>query len=184
MSDDPTLAMSAEPTQPAERAQPTPARPRLDGRRRALLLVLVGLLLFGSGTVTGAGLSALFLGSRMRHAARNPGQVAAAAMTRQLNLTAQQRGQVDAILERHKSDFAAVRKQMAENYRSMADEVKAVLTPEQQRTFETMLGRMNKMGMMGGPGDRRHGPGGPRGWRPNGPPRDGRPVPPPGDGPH
>ncbi|MBI5832366.1 MAG: hypothetical protein HZB16_08685 [Armatimonadetes bacterium] len=190
MSDEPTPrgedTVEATPVVADETGDlgPTPAARAV--RRRALLLVLVGLLLFGSGMVTGAGLLAHSLGRRMKRMADNPGQVAAAAMTRQLNLSAAQRVQVDAILEKHRNDFAAVRKLMAENYRSMADEVKAVLTPAQQATFDQMLARMRKVGMMGGPGDHRHGPGGgPRDWRPPGPPPPGAPPGgPPRDGPH
>ena len=193
MSDEPMQTGDIPSEQPAAAATTQPAAvpvpPAVNGRRRALLLALVALLLFGSGAVTGAGMLALHMGRRMKRMADNPGQVAAAAMTRQLNLTATQRQQVVTILAKHKNDFAKVRQQMAENYRSMADEVKSVLTPEQQATFDQMLARMRKVGMMGGPGDR-HGPPGDRRrgpGRPGGPhdwPRPEPPPPPGPDGPH
>jgi Spy/CpxP family protein refolding chaperone len=86
------------------------------------------------------------------------------AMTRQLDLTREQRKRVRAIMERHRDENRELTRAMLEKcgadmqgLRERVDqEINTVLTPEQQRRFKELVEKRGKRFPLGGLGPRRH----------------------------
>lgn len=88
------------------------------------------------------------------------------AMTRELDLTRDQRKQVRAIMERHREEnrdlTRAMLEKCGEDMRGLRqrvdDEINQVLSPEQQQRFKQLMEKRRKLFPLGGPGPgpRRH----------------------------
>jgi hypothetical protein len=159
---------------------------------QAILLLIVVFLI---GCLAGVAFERTFLrpGSPPRHGGPPPGGLPP-EFSERLHLTRQQTQQIQAILDRNRPRTSAVLDQFLPRLRSVTDsvraEVRAVLTPGQQKTFDreppNLFGGHGGAPLEGGPPPGRPGerpPGGPPGGPPNEPPgepRDGPPQPAPG----
>lgn len=173
-----------------EAPAPTRREPRARSRRRTALAVALALVIFLSGGVIGATIAFQSVSKRQDRLSRNPVQASLSAMEEKLGLTPEQKTQVEAILERHRSEFEASRREMGEIYQAMHRDIEAVLTPAQREQYQAMLQFLRRRGMgsrgnrPGEPDGRRGGgrPGEPDGHRGDGPRPDGPPPPPPPPG--
>jgi Spy/CpxP family protein refolding chaperone len=132
---------------------------------QALLLLTVVLVI---GVLAGIAMDRAFLDDRFPRPPRRhgpPGQHLPPEFS-EMNLTAAQSRQIQAILDRNRPRTDAVLEQFVPRLRAVTDsvrtEIRAVLTPEQQKAFDRQPPFL--IGGQGGPrfgdGDRR-GPGGP-----------------------
>lgn len=125
----------------------------------------VGILLavFVLGTVTGGAAISAWHGKQRRDVARNGfgprGERPIFAMARRLELSAEQRQKIEAILEQHAPQRRTIMQEMmAKCGQSMHEEksrldreIRAVLTPEQQRQFDELSVRQREH-LLGQPG--------------------------------
>ncbi|MGB3562130.1 MAG: hypothetical protein WBH75_18815 [Thermoanaerobaculia bacterium] len=143
-------------------------------RRSVALLSVVAVFIVG--VAIGIVATHLFYAQRFRHPGGPPGFMGRSfvdQMESHLDLTADQRREIDQILERTQGEAEMLRHEMQPRLRvlfeSTETEIEAILTAEQQEKFrqlrETQRGRM----------DRFLGPRG--GRRPHGPPPHGGPPP-------
>jgi Spy/CpxP family protein refolding chaperone len=174
----------------AATAEPSP-------RRVQLLAAVVLLITFALGTATGAALLRHFEPQRGHRMPPPP------MLVRELNLSAEQDAKVREIFERFRPRFDAVVRETFPRVRAinaeMDKEIRAVLTPEQQKRFDELKARAPQGGAPGGggfgapfggpgrgPHGGFHGPRDGQGLPPpdgRGPPPDDRGAPPPGDAP-
>ncbi len=99
------------------------------------LLIAVAVAGFAAGAVTD---------SRLLHRGRGADGYAG-YLTRELQLTAPQRDTVVAIVRRHRSEmravYAQIRPQMDSVRARVADDIRRILTPEQQTKYQQLLDR-------------------------------------------
>jgi Spy/CpxP family protein refolding chaperone len=143
-------------------------------KRSAGLLAVLGV--FVVGVAIGIVGTHLFYAQMMRRPSGPPGFMGRPFVERlesRLDLTADQRREIDEILRRSREEGENLRHEMQPRLRSLFDsteaEIEAVLTPEQQEKFRQL--RETQRGHM----DRFLGPGGGRG--PHGPPPHRGPPP-------
>lgn len=107
--------------------------------------VLIGVLLLGG--VIGAGATFAYQRDPTRAAGPDNGRARRLeALTRELSLSAEQRGKVERILEasseerekRMRAMFQTCGEPVREHKRRVDDEIRATLTPEQQRRFDAI----------------------------------------------
>ena len=110
--------------------------------RRWLVNILLGLLIFVCGAVTGGGVVARAAWNRVSTALHYPEQIpdrAAQHLTRVLRLDKNQSAEVKAILQRHAKTVAEVRREIAPKIdtevQAIRDEVSAVLRPDQVKRW-------------------------------------------------
>lgn len=135
-------------------------------KRSAGLLAVLGVLVVG--VAIGVVGTHLFYARMMRRPGGPPGFMGGSFGDRlegHLDLTADQRRQIDEILTRTREEAEMLRHEMQPRLRALFEttetEIEAILTPEQQEKFrrlrETQRGRMDRFfGPRGGRG--RHGP--------------------------
>ena len=153
MEDDTTAVdiAEAEPdfeasAQSALPAAPAPA-PRRRGRvRRWTVNILLGLLIFSCGAVTGGGVVARAAWNRVSTSLQYPEQMPARAaqhLTRLLRLDEEQSASVKEILKRRAETIAALRGEIAPRIdaelEGIRDEVSAVLRPEQVKRWNRIF---------------------------------------------
>lgn len=138
----------------AKDSPPQQARPR----RRVWLSVMVYLMIFASGLVCGAGLTAVMVHRHIKRVVHHPELAVegfAKVLDRRLDLTPAQRAQVREILRKRQEAFQEYRRQVqpviVKELRSLSSEIESVLDEDQKRTWHKMAGRM-------------------RGWVPEAPP--------------
>ena len=171
--------MNDDQTTPVVAPVPTRSRTRIAFYGATLLLC---------GTIIGAGIMATVLWERLQHSVRDPKRMPERIvddMREGLALSEDQADQIEAIIERHRDEFEAIRSEMEPRIQGHMDqvnaEIKQVLTPQQREEWERRFvkERHRWSGPPGawGPHDRIHGrpPGGPH----SGPPGDQAPPPPP-----
>jgi hypothetical protein len=107
-------------------------------RRRWLVKILLGLLIFSCGAVTGGGVALRVVWNRVATTLRYPEQAPAKAaqhLTRVLRLDEEQSAEVKAIFERRFQAIAALRREIGprvdSELQSIRDEISAVLRPDQ-----------------------------------------------------
>lgn len=169
-----------------EAPAPIRSEPRARSRRRTALAVALALAIFVSGGVIGATIAFQSVSKRQERLSRNPVQASLAAMEQKLELSAEQKRKVEVVLERHRAEFEASRREMGEIYQAMHRDIEAILTPAQREEYQAMLQHLRRRGMGSrgnrpGDGDGRRGggrPGEPDGRRGDGPRPDGPPPPP------
>ncbi len=130
----PTPDAPAQPEQPIVPA-PVPVPPK---RRRCWVNILLGLLIFACGAVTGGGVALRVAWNRvamtMQHPEQAPGK-ATQRLTRMLRLDEKQAAEVRAILERRFEAIGALRREIGPRVdtelESIRDEISAVLRPDQ-----------------------------------------------------
>jgi hypothetical protein len=121
-------------------------------RRRRWPTVLLALAIFAAGLVCGAGATVLVVVNRVQHAIRHPEEAPArlaAVLQRRLDLTNEQRTQVEAIIARRQAELIAIRRQfqpqIAGQLDRLRDEIGEVLTDDQrvrwQKLFSTYVNR-------------------------------------------
>ena len=156
MSEDVPVVEVAEgapiPAAPAPPVAPVPAAvPRK--RRRWLVNILLGLLIFACGAVTGGGVALRVAWNRVATTLRHPEQAPANAtqrLTRMLRLDEQQSAEVRAILERRFEAIGALRREIGPRVdtelQAIRDEISAVLRPDQvqrwTRIYDNLRPRM------------------------------------------
>ncbi len=121
---------------------------RISRKAYALVLIvfLLGLALGVLGTYVAAG---RVWGGRPEGHGRHDRRVhLVQQLTRELNLTAEQQKQLDAILADMKGKYAAIHKQISpqtEQARQQGrEQIRALLTPEQKPKFEEFLRRLDE----------------------------------------
>jgi len=104
--------------------------------------ILLGLLIFACGAVTGGGVVARAAWNRVSTAMHYPEQMperAAQHLTKALRLDKEQSAEVRAILERRAKTIAALRSEIAPRIdielQAIKDEISAVLRPEQAKRW-------------------------------------------------
>ncbi len=130
---------------PAESVQAVPSPP--PRRKRGWLLnLLLGLLIFSCGAVTGGGVALHIAWNRVTATLQHPEQApegAAKRLTRILRLDDKQAAEVKAILEHRFQDIAALRREMGprvdEEVQAIRDEISAVLRPDQVQRWEKLF---------------------------------------------
>lgn len=108
--------------------------------RLKIWLVVIGV--FALGVVTGASLGSAYrlrAGDRGRHGERHDKDIFK-RMSRDLNLTDEQAGQVRAILEETREEYRALRSECRPRYDAARqkgrERIRALLTPEQRQKFD------------------------------------------------
>ncbi len=128
----------------------------------------VGILLavFVLGTVTGGAAMAAFYGKQRRDVARlgfGPrGERPLLAMARRLDLSREQRESIETLFEKHGPQHRAIMQDMMakcgegmQKEKAQLDgEIRAILTPEQQKHFDELSSRQRER-LLGSPGPRR-----------------------------
>ena len=120
---------------------------------RCLVNILLCLLIFACGAVTGGGAAVHFTWKRIAATMQHPEQVpekAAQRLARVLRLDDAQSAEVKTILEKRFQNIAALRSEIAprmdEELQSLRDEISAVLRPDQvkrwERLFDTLRPRL------------------------------------------
>lgn len=152
--DEPVVEVAEEAPIPAAAAPAVPvpaAVPRK--RRRWLANILLGLLIFACGAVTGGGVALRVAWDRVSTTLRHPEEAPAKAtqrLTRMLRLDEKQSAEVRAILERRFEAIGALRREIGPRVdtelQSIRDEVSAVLHPDQvqrwTRIYDNLRPRM------------------------------------------
>jgi Spy/CpxP family protein refolding chaperone len=128
-------------------------------RKAALWVAVVFLLGLALGAVFG-----YFYGNRVMASLRTPpAQMSepqrraqrVAQLTQELNLTGDQRQQLDTLLARLHAEYKALHDQadaqMNEAHQKGRDEIRAILTPEQKPKFEEFLKRLDEDRKKNGP---------------------------------
>ena len=157
--------------------------------------ILLGLVILAAGIAIGASLMILYRPAPQDRYGREP-EIFAEQMLgqlgRELNLTPQQRRQLEPILRQHHETLtdirASVRPQIVSQLEQLNDDITAILTPEQADLWQRKVRRIEeRFPTFRGPG-RRQGPRpgmGPGFGRPERPPMPPQPLPmPPEEGPH
>ncbi|RYZ10270.1 MAG: hypothetical protein EOO73_01455 [Myxococcales bacterium] len=130
--------------------------------------VVLGIFVLGAGAGGAAGYAVA--SKRLAEAlgddrpAQGDARRAVAAMSRELDLSREQRQKVRDIMERHRDENRVLMRDMVEKcgsdlqgLRQRVDgEIKQVLSPEQQKRFQELTDKRGKLFPLGGPG------GGPR----------------------
>lgn len=141
----------------SETEVPTP--PRRGILTTTIVAVLLVLVAFGSGFVTGVATDRFVL-RRGRGIPPAATTMMARRLDRHLDLTDDQRAKVERILERRHERmnglWAAIRPQLRQEIDAANAEIAGVLTPEQRQRFEKM--KMHLGPGRGGPGGRGHHP--------------------------
>jgi len=128
-----------------------PAAARAIRRRwpRWVAMVLLGLVIFGSGIVIGSVGTLTFVRRAMVRAVKHPEQLpdrAIARMTRRYDLTPEQQAEVGAILRTRMQRMTAIRQQLRPyldaELDSLRDDVAGVLTEEQATQWQHDFGRL------------------------------------------
>ncbi len=152
--------LAGEPIAPGS-SSPAPAR---RGTGRWIVNILLGLLIFACGAVTGAGVVARITWNRVAASLQHPDQLpanAAQRLSRVLKLDEKQTAEVKSILDRRFQTISALRREIAPRVdaelQSVHDEISAVLRPDQakrwDRLFDTLRPRILSPGAKGkGPG--------------------------------
>lgn len=159
------------------RDQQTPLAPMRPPTRSRGRTALFGAVLLLCGMIIGAGVMATVLWERFQHSVRDPRRMPERMvddMRQGLQLSDDQAGQIQVIMERHKDEFEAIRIEMEPRIQAHMDQVNAeiqqVLTPEQRREWERRFARERRRWSRA-PGERRGPP-----WPPGEPGH--RPLPP------
>ena len=120
-------------------------------RRRWWVKALLVAVVFLCGMVCGGGIAAVALGHIMRDLVRHPGMRvdrSTTFLTRQLDLTPEQRQQVRVILLKQSGDMQQLRAEVwprvLERLDKSESEIAAVLTPEQKEKWKTLAGRLRE----------------------------------------
>jgi hypothetical protein len=131
----------SNPTDIAAPVPPPPAPPR-----HRWLSVLVALLIFVAGGVCGAGLTVLVVVNRVQHAIRHPETAPArlaGVLQRRLDLTNEQRTQVEAIIAKRQTELIAIRREfqprIAQQLEQLRGEISDVLTDEQRARWDDLF---------------------------------------------
>ena len=116
---------------------------------RWLALVLLGLVILGSGIVIGSVGTLTVVRRSMVHAAKHPEEIperAVRRMARRYDLTAEQQAQIEAILRTRMQRMAAIRQRLRpyldDELDSLREDVAGVLTPEQEAQWREDFGRL------------------------------------------
>ncbi|MCP4643920.1 MAG: hypothetical protein GY851_25985 [bacterium] len=132
----------------SESSAPRPSRRR---KRHWLKTAVLALVIFLCGAVAGGGVTSHMIWSRMRDAFKDPSAIPtriAGHMQRKLDLTDDQRDEIEAIFRSTGEELMALREEveprLADHFRKARDEVKAVLTPEQAEKWEKEFGERRK----------------------------------------
>lgn len=120
---------------------------------RAWLTLLIGGVLVLSGMVIGAGGTVLLVKNRLEQPDQAPSHFSrrlAERMTRDLDLTREQKTDIQEIFARHQKELHAVRKsveqRVTESFNTMQSEVEAILTPQQAKMWRERARRFNSRG--------------------------------------
>lgn len=114
-------------------------------RRRRWPTVLLALTIFAAGAVCGAGATVLVVVKRVQHAIHHPEEAPArlaGVLQRRLDLTNEQRSQVEAIIAKRQQELMDIRRQfqpqIAGQLDQLRDEIDEVLTDEQREHWESL----------------------------------------------
>jgi hypothetical protein len=117
----------------------------LPRRRRMWVSVLLALMVFSGGIVIGGAGTVLVIAGEVRHAIRHPEEVPVRLtqrLTRRLNLDADQSAQVQKILTARLKNIAeiraTIRPQVKSELTGIHDDVRDVLTPQQQGKWDDL----------------------------------------------
>ena len=114
-------------------------------------VLIVALVLFLSGVLTGWGSAAIVVRHHRLSAARHPDKFMKMGLSRELNLTPEQQQQLDAIMTKHQPEMERSHQLYEAATQAVANEIKAILTPTQQKKLEALHQRW----------EQDHGPKGP-----------------------
>ena len=103
-------------------------------------------MIFAAGVVCGAGGTVLVVVNRLQHAIHHPEDAPerlAGALQRRLDLTNEQRNQVEAIIARRQGELMAIRRQfqpqVVGQLDQLRDEIGQVLTDDQRERWTTLF---------------------------------------------
>ena len=120
-------------------------------RRRVWLSLIVYLLIFTSGLVCGAGITAVMVQRHIKRVVHHPELAVegfAKVLDRRLDLTPDQRTKVREILGRRQKAFQEYRRQVqplvVKELRSLSSEIEAELNEDQKPTWRKMTSRMRR----------------------------------------
>jgi hypothetical protein len=120
-------------------------------RRRRWLSVLLGMLIFAGGALTGSALTVVFAVGTLQYIIRHPENAPeriTAFLSRKLSLDPDQRNQVLAIVTRHQTQIQAIRRQMRPQMDEQLDQVRsevgALLNPTQRETWDGLFDRLRE----------------------------------------
>jgi hypothetical protein len=112
-------------------------------RRRRWPRVVAALLIFLGGMVCGGGLTVIVAVRNIRHAMHHPEEVPARLtryLTRRLDLSSDQAGQVENLIARRQTHLQAIRREtqprVAAELAGLREEIGQVLTPEQRAKWD------------------------------------------------
>ena len=139
-----------------DEAAKTPLPPR--SRNRHLLVVVIGLFIFGCGFVIGVG-TTLFAGHRIKvHAMQHPEKMPANVtkkLERHLKLSSEQTKQVEKIVHQRLAIVLEIREKnlprLKEEFNLMEEEIAAVLDERQQKKWKKHCDHFRKMMFHAGP---------------------------------
>ena len=157
--DVPVVEVAEEAPIPAAPAPAAPVPAAVPHRRRRWLVnILLGLLIFACGAVTGGGVALRVAWNRVATALSHPEEAPAKAtqrLTHVLRLDAQQSAEVKAILERRFEAIGALRREIGPRVdaelQSIRDEVSAILRPDQVQRWTRIYDNLRPR-MFPGPG--------------------------------
>jgi Spy/CpxP family protein refolding chaperone len=137
-----------EPLPPAERKQ------------RRWPVILAALVIFLAGMASGAAVTVVYAVNRLQYAIHHPEAAPAriaATLARRLDLTDEQRAQVEEIVARRQVEIAAVRRQfqpaMVEQLESVRDEVAGVLDEDQRAKWTRLFEQFKERWLPATPAD-------------------------------
>jgi|GEM_PF-3394236 hypothetical protein len=137
--------MNAEPTRGSVRRDGHFHPRRMSGRGK-LFLSLGGIVLFGAGTIIGAGLTVLYFKNSVRPKPPEPEEFMERLMTRMnntINLSADEDRQVRDIVQDNMQEVKRIRRESSDNIRGcfdeMRNELEKVLGPERSERWEEEL---------------------------------------------
>ncbi|MCC7476595.1 MAG: hypothetical protein IT425_14490 [Pirellulales bacterium] len=125
---------------------PSAPLPRADRPRRRWLTVLLGLLIFGMGFASGAGVAVYGVVHRLQHAIQHPEvapQRAAALLKRKLSLDDRQTALVEEIVARRQVEILRIRKkfqpEIVSQLEQLRTEIGNTLSADQRTKWDAMF---------------------------------------------